>query len=313
MGMTPQGRVEAYIDDYVAVWKAEPRPVRLTSWRVAMSSLDARHYATGRIPSQACASFGEPCPHGSERVIETKVLGETARVVTQDDSYRHMSSFFEYRLVRNENDWWITLVRKHLDHPDDPVVRLRDRRWLDAPRRNTQLTQAKQPPECVLDANRHQIGELELRSGILLVQDLSYGSSAFRPLTRRVDPGSYPVETILNGSYVAAVLVRLRSTDAQSWCVAEAVGGGTASGVDAGNIAIVDAASYVSLTVGRKADIYEATVVAGTRPRMHFACLKHDNDAFVCDSGVGDGGYPRYWGVDASGNLACLLIDFLLL
>lgn len=118
---------------------------------------------------------------------------------------------------------------------------------------------------------------------------------------------------MLNGSYVAAVLVRLRSTDVQSWCVAEAVGGGTASGVDAGNIAIVDAASYVSLTVGRKADIYEATVVAGTQPRMRFASLKHDNDAFVCDSGVGDSGYPRYWGVDASGNLACLLIDFLLL
>jgi hypothetical protein len=33
----------------------------------------------------------------------------------------------------------------------------------------------------------------------------------------------------------------------------------------------------------------------------------------VVDSGWGDGGYPVYWGIDASGKPAVLLVDFRLL
>ena len=34
---------------------------------------------------------------------------------------------------------------------------------------------------------------------------------------------------------------------------------------------------------------------------------------FIASSGYGDGAYPVYWGVDASGNPAVLLVDMLVL
>jgi hypothetical protein len=36
-------------------------------------------------------------------------------------------------------------------------------------------------------------------------------------------------------------------------------------------------------------------------------------DILVADSGYGDGSYPAYWGLDAEGRTAQLVIDFLIL
>jgi hypothetical protein len=84
-------------------------------------------------------------------------------------------------------------------------------------------------------------------------------------------------------------------------------------GVDAGNAAIMDVSALLTLNGRDRERKFERYTYAVERPRSLMLSLVAANDTVVVDSGWGDGGYPVYWGVDASGKPAVLLVDFRLL
>ena len=316
--MTPEQRVLAYIRDYVLAWAGQNEDADdlLSTWRSALEQLERQHFAHDAHHERP-VSFSSPCPHDADReeIVDTQIQPDSARVVSTMGRY----SFFEWHLQPSDDSWRIVRLRSHLDHPDDFVVRdkalARLDEVLDLP-----LREPDEPPSPWLFALEVEtsapqtvepMGRLQLPSGIILVQDFGYGDYAFLPLAHRVHPGAYPVEISRIGQTNAGVRVCFQSPDTVvEWRAAHALGGDWVTGVDAGNVAIADASAYSRLTVGKKADVYDAAVVHASRPAASLVSLSTDDDGFICDSGYGDGGYPRYWGVDATGTPAVLLIDF---
>src|SRR5690606_4309995 len=109
----------------------------------------------------------------------------------------------------------------------------------------------------------------------------------------------------------AAVRVRLSDHAPTVWHPASTVGSGHVFGVDAGCACVVDHVAYATMTGRAKAAALRDYETA-TRPAAKvFTAGDCVGRAF--DSGYGDGGYPAYWGVDADGNVAQLVIDFMVL
>ncbi len=128
---------------------------------------------------------------------------------------------------------------------------------------------------------------------------------------------------------VACAMVRFTPSKPAAWEMAVRPGQNPASlpvgkffgyGVDAGMGCFIDADTLQALSKERAWEFYEQCVLG----EMHkggeyrdWANIVIDQDTggnlVVFSSGYGDGVYPSYWGVSATGELCCLVTDFAIL
>ncbi|MEM8984908.1 MAG: DUF4241 domain-containing protein, partial [Pseudomonadota bacterium] len=131
------------------------------------------------------------------------------------------------------------------------------------------------------------------------------------PLHQKVTPGRYPIEVVTVKNRIAAIRVRFDTDqDPVQWHPANTPSGNGVYGVDAGNLAIFDAAGLSGLTNLNKEHAFD-TFVANNEPTV--LTLTDDDDCVITSSGVGDGAYPAFWGFGENDTLVSLYLDFLLL
>jgi hypothetical protein len=332
MGDGPIERVTAYIDAYHAAWSELYERVSddgdFGVWAEAMNEIAEAHCARDGNEIDRY-SIGSPPAHDPdvETVLQMNLEDEErAAVLTQSGDYR----YFEYELELLDARWRITHIRQTASDPRQPLVTTEKREELLASASNDAtfqpLSQTEDPSNSLFEDGRtiesthgtdtlrvQRVGELNVVSGVLAVQDFGYDAYNLAPLERRVAPGRYPVDVSSVFGRNAALRVCLGDPDdVVSWHPANVPGGGHVCGVDAGNLAVFDLAGFSSLDVRDKERIYETAVVnPSAMPPAEMISMEHDNDGVVAHSGWGDGAYPVHWGVDASGEPVVLLLDFL--
>jgi len=293
--------------------------------------LDAAHFVDhgGFVLAQ---SIGGSSDHTLERepIVSTKRAGDCVFVETRVDE--GLTTYYEYELREvSAGDWRIVRLREFLDEADElfldpdeqaefgnPKIRpLRPLSHEEARFDGTELFRAGRSVK--LEQNKDSIevravGTLNVSTGILVVGDLAYGGSTLWPVGQRVPPGNYPAEVAIAFGRNAALRVRFSEQKVVKWHPADlGEDAGHVIGVDAGNAGILDLSAIQTLNARDKQRKFDLYTYAAGRPRSLMLSLLGADDAVVVDSGWGDGEYPVYWGIDASGKPAVLLVDFRLL
>jgi len=248
--------------------------------------------------------------------------------------YKPIQRFREYHLgfdmIHEDHDWKIIRLHSFDQDPETPNVPapVRDAilartssrlSWGELPWRDGPSVSLFERGYTYTDSSGRErsmsvehIGDLHITSGVIGVGELfsfSFGARDhdFRPLRRRVKPGVYPIE--VSGGSDAVRIVFLPDTPVASWHPAQILERDRYTvGADVAMSGIYDAAALMSSTpreIQRYEDIlYEVT---------HDLFLGDPNAPYgvVVSSGLGDGCYPVYWGVSASGEPVCLMIDFM--
>lgn len=182
----------------------------------------------------------------------------------------------------------------------------------------------------------HRLGDLVVPTGAIVACDpLAFPD---RPaFSRRVSPGSYPVEVSVarmrNGDErITCARLRLKEAEPVRWEIATIAGQDRASPkegeifgypVDAGVGCFMDArtAGLLLKACDRLKphenyydDVLAAEMEANDRPTWGYANHRPDptrnDNALVFSSGWGDGYYASVWGFDSAGDVTCLLTDF---
>ena len=170
------------------------------------------------------------------------------------------------------------------------------------------------------------VGRLDLPTGRLAIHDPGY-EFAPDPVDRDVPAGSYPVDMALrswtaeDGVYhpprlIAAVRVSLRPGRPRSFVpVRSALRGGDLDiGVDSGLVAIFDRALLPELGGAAILDAMPETATGTPVGTIEAAIWPAAvGSVFVSTAGMGDGGYRAWWGEDADGEAAEVIVDFGLL
>lgn len=171
---------------------------------------------------------------------------------------------------------------------------------------------------------REELGVLTLPSGQVMACDPTYESFEVEPFTRLVRPGRYPVvvtHAVQDGhehGWIAAAAIVLRDEAPARWELALCAGQRLADlrpgefygyGVDGGTGCFVDAETAAEFASRRHfSRMLKAFERGDHRPMVH---VHRDEPAVaVFMSGLGDGCYASYWGLDARGEPVCLVTDF---
>jgi hypothetical protein len=80
--------------------------------------------------------------------------------------------------------------------------------------------------------------------------------------------------------------------------------------VDAGNLAIVDVKNLLNLSRIKKERLFGEWCLSG-QPQL--LSMTGQNDCLITSSGLGDGSYPAFWGVNEKDKIVSLYIDFMIL
>lgn len=172
------------------------------------------------------------------------------------------------------------------------------------------------------------VAELEVTSYRIVACD-PFECTLATPFAYRVTPGRYPVFLGIadfesaDDQRVAAAMLRLSDAEPVRWEPATVEGDGEAYassfGVDSGLCALLsdEAIPFLAGKLEEDADYLERAIedqrgplyVDG--PEWFNITLDASTglNIVICSSGWGDGVYCGYWGIDADGNLACLVID----
>jgi hypothetical protein len=176
------------------------------------------------------------------------------------------------------------------------------------------------------------LGELNVPTGRIVAADPFYVAKDFtRPFERRVAPGRYPVIASLAdlagwGERVAFVMLKLSPAAPASWHLAETTLPEhvfrSHYGVDAGLGLFADLAS-AELFARMQRECATSHPQGNYYDDVLARCFEaHDNwcehrpdpasdlNVIIFSSGLGDGLYPSYWGLTASGVPVCLVTDF---
>lgn len=193
-----------------------------------------------------------------------------------------------------------------------------------------------------------EIGNVNLPSGEIVVCDpLAYPDTA--PLTRKVEPGKYPVKiyiahTEVSGERYAIAKLEFKEEKAEKWVMALRAGEDIKEltdkddyfgfPVDAGLGSFADYQStraylaYESVFMQKnpQGNIYDDFFAAEFKKNakapddpsdpgdwINFQLPESDLNVTMFHSGYGDGTYPAYWGIDKDGNTVSLVIDFFVL
>jgi hypothetical protein len=352
---TPQARVEAYIREWFAVWQkvVEPEMGRgamafadmtlMERWQKEIIGVDVRHFSPSQKgKSHSASSMGYPPDHHVDHEHVTKVEGDfNSATVTTELKIQSSSEFYKYKLSKENDVWYIVSINHFFSDESEAAFTEAERTAILA----KVTSDAKLPeldrgvtPNCdrlfeegrkvtVLEEEHtlhvHSGGKLSVPSGVLGVRDFGYSPDEMRPLTLRIPPGEYELE--YSEAYRTVVAARLTldtSSPAVSYRPAPALDEESHSvGVDAGNVAIFDAGTFMHLTQRKHEEHYQddfledvlapgrshvkpTSIHLGDPPSEKVTCI-------VVSSGHGDGAYPCYWGLDAQGKPVSLVVDFL--
>ncbi len=324
---TPEARVQAFIADFAKLHAASADLRRRTDfeqWSAAVRRLDRIHFVEGgrsgldgtlsdHLPKETIIR-SERDGHGA--VIETALLDAMP------------ARYYEYELRERDGDWRIVRLRSFLASAEEPFLSEQERarfRQEHAPAlgplpedeagldgealfSNGRLTEVE-GQSSVIEVRR--VGTLKVGSGILVVGDLGYDSTMLQPLSLRISPGEYAIDVSVAFERVAAMRLRVSDQPVVRWHPADGGGYGHVVGVDAGNVFISDVDALLAVTTRHKDSEFDKLA---NDPDMAGALMLHlsePDDAVVASSGYGDGAYPVYWGLDAAGDPAVLLVDML--
>lgn len=148
------------------------------------------------------------------------------------------------------------------------------------------------------------------------------------PFARTVPPGTYPVHVAIamrtdddSAAMYAAVRVTFASGTPTRWelCDTDAFGGAPGFPVDAGLGCVMSAEAAELLATASAADDFYDKVL---EPRLRYVVngtgawadyrpdRSRDENCVIVESGLGDGVYPCYWGLDQDGAPLWLVLDF---
>lgn len=173
------------------------------------------------------------------------------------------------------------------------------------------------------------IGELVLPTGEIIACDPLTTGTDWPALSRKVKPGHYPVSLLEAQSRVAAAVLRFRPGTPVRWELAtlpdqdvSTLKGDEAFGypVDAGLGSFMDKTAMALMSGEQdklKADqnYYDDVLAAEFVPNqdrfvMHHPVAGNPLNIAMFWSGWGDGLYPSFWGLDATGEPLLLMTDF---
>lgn len=333
--MQPEERVKAFIADFHrshSELKSHPDDhEQFERWDALVAALDQAHFVD-RGGFELAQSISGTSEHTleDEPIVSTRRAGERVFVETCVD--KALTRYYEYELREaHPGDWRIVRLREFLDEADAPFLDEDERAEFENPKirplRKLSREEARFDGAELFTAGRsvklekdkdsievRSVGTLNISTGILVVGDLAYSASTLSPVGQRVPPGNHPAEVAVAFGRNAALRVRFSDQKVAQWHPADlGEDGGHVIGVDAGNAGIADVSALLTLNARDKERKFERYTYAAERPRSLMLSFVTANDAVVVDSGWGDGGYPVYWGVDANGKPAVLLVDFRLL
>lgn len=334
-------KIEAFIADFHARWQRSGTSPGMAAfdlgafqaWEAELAELVSAHCVPGFRTGQEGALSSHPAhdPAG-EQITDIEVDKGTATARSLIKTTGNTTYYYKYRLLRGEDGWRISQLSTFLDAPGTPLV---DPAVADA------LLLGATPEAHLPDLPAHleldvpglftpgrvsaalggpgqievfRLGELTCTSGVVTVLDLGSVDGHFVPLKRRVTPGTYPIEVSVVAGVTAAVRLLLSEMPAVSWHPADFTNGSREVGVDAGNVALLDAASLTECPAQRVEELFQEHVprLMGM-PGTMFGLAGEEVDAAMVSSGYGDGAYPCYWGVAADGGLTSMVVDFCVL
>ena len=334
---SPEDRVNAFISHWHEQWskarKKMGKDVDFDYWGNQISEVDEAHFIAGRS-SESRNSFSSQADYDpkTEIITECRIEGKIAQVFTElYEEALKSSKYHVYELVRNEESGWkITGILTLFHPPKGSVIdvdkhaeilamSVEDAHFMDREEHidlneNTLFQKdrsIKVPHLGEGVARLERIGNLRISSGIIGILDFGYDIYDFEPLQRKVKPGEYPVETVTIHDRVAGI--RVKFTDSEEpikWHAANTPSGNGVYGVDAGNLAIFDVSKLMGLNRIGKEKIFNEWSMS-SKPEL--VSMTSSNDCVISTSGLGDGAYPAYWGVNKQDEVISLYIDFMIL
>lgn len=168
------------------------------------------------------------------------------------------------------------------------------------------------------------IGELSLPTGVIVVVDPWSLIEGLDPgaLGRRAPAGRWRAEVArvnlvrdagVAPGEVAAMRLRFSDAGAVRWeaALTDDAGEPLGFGVDGGRISVFDR------SVLERAVCDAIVEAAGADERSPASIVRvptrETAELFISDSGMGDGAYPAWWGIDGSGAVTELIVDFQIL
>ncbi len=174
---------------------------------------------------------------------------------------------------------------------------------------------------------RHDSGSLLLPTGRIVACDPSVISGEEEAFVRTVPPGAYPVSLVIASdseqACVAAAIVRFADSAPVSWERARTAEDEdlemTGYGVDSATGCFLDSSALAIVSTelepsGQWERLIDQALEAAPDDDwfsgdIHVSQSPPTN-AIVFSSGMGDGLYASWFGLDAAGNAVCLLTDF---
>lgn len=310
----------------------EERDLRMFDrWRELMGQVTQNHFTGGR-GSSFRSSYMVPASYGLEveQIARSAFRGSKAYVWTEPRGDRGRRN--KYTVEPDGETWKIATVGKAVPggsspsiakakvkelvldtSPDAPLASLPDAQTpLDSQRifEDRQVTHPRDGKSTFTVVS--PMAALVTSSGVLSIGDYGDDNKDALPLARTVEPGTYPVERVVAFGRNAAVRVRFSDELVTSWFPASLPAGGHVIGVDAGCVYIADFVAYAAMTFPAKEKVYDKFLTLEEPAAGAFAMGK-SNKGVALASGYGDGSYPAFWGLDAQGNTAQLVIDFMVL
>ncbi|WP_354490424.1 DUF4241 domain-containing protein [Mesorhizobium robiniae] len=172
------------------------------------------------------------------------------------------------------------------------------------------------------------IGELELPTGEIVACDPLTTETDWPALSRKVRPGHYPVSLFEAQGRVAVAVLRFRPGTPVRWELATLPDQDVATlkgdeifgyPVDAGLGSFMDKTAMALLAARQDkleyGDYYGEVLAAEFAPNqdrfaMHHPAAGNPLNIAIFWSGWGDGLYPSFWGLDATGEPLLLTTDF---
>ncbi|WP_161965837.1 DUF4241 domain-containing protein [Steroidobacter cummioxidans] len=332
--LQPEARVRAFIADYHrahSLLGTKEVKEQFERWERLVEKLDEAHFLDHEGRELAGVIHGKS-PHtlAGEPIVSVKRIADRVFVETRLEE-KYLTRFFEYELCEVDvGNWKILRLREFLDPADAPFMTEREMPRFEHPQ--VHPLQRLSAEDADFDGNRifasgksveldgkvssidvREVGFLNVTTGVLVVGDFGYSPRVLSPVGQRVPPGRYLTEVAVAFERNAALRVRFSEHRVVAWHPADMGDGGHGVGVDAGNVAVMDLAALMTLKSRDKERAFEVYARADQCPNSMMLTLIQPNDTTIADSGWGDGRYPAYWGVDANGKPAVLVVDFLLL
>ncbi|MCA9594838.1 MAG: DUF4241 domain-containing protein [Myxococcales bacterium] len=206
---------------------------------------------------------------------------------------------------------------------DTPAARMQD-----GERAHSDFATAFRDGAVVEDADRARqrlrvvrLGMLPINSGRIAVGDAFTGVSAVSPTMEAIPPGSYPLDLSLvhyeddgicqkGDVRIAAARLSFSDTPVTRWVPAD-----HGAGVDSGTVAFTDGDSEEWVPDEELSERWIRELDAEALGPSANAMMRNagSREVALFSSGLGDGIYDAYWGLDGRGQVHAFAIDFDLL